>query len=72
MKEKTIAENTASHVCPICGGKKFVECVQDNYAALYPSNKIFSFKSHPLYHEICTNCGTVLRSYVKNPEKLIK
>ena len=25
-----------------------------------------------LYHSVCRNCGSVLRSYVKDPEKLLK
>ena len=24
------------------------------------------------YHSICRNCGSVVRSYVKKPEKLLK
>lgn len=56
--------------CPYCGGKKFALGVQDGYAVVYPADKFFSFKSRKLYHEICLDCGTVVRSYVKNPEKL--
>ena len=25
-----------------------------------------------LYHSVCRNCGSVVRSYVKEPEKLLK
>lgn len=56
--------------CPYCGGKKFALGVQNGYAEVYPADKFFSFKSRKLYHEICLDCGTVVRSYVKKPEKL--
>lgn len=57
--------------CPCCGGNKFVTGKQDGYAEVYPEDAFISFKSQKLYHDICINCGTVVRSYVKKPEKLI-
>lgn len=56
--------------CPYCGGKEFVEGKQSGYATVYPSNKTFTFKTQVLYHKICLNCGTIIRSYVKNPKLL--
>ena len=43
--------------CPYCGKEEFVTGKQ---------------KSKAVYHEICVNCGTIVRSYVKNPENLRK
>lgn len=58
--------------CPYCGSKKFVEAEQSAYGAVYPANKILTFKSQTLYHLICLKCGAVVKSYVKQPEKLLK
>ena len=55
---------------PLLRRKKFALGKQDGYAEVYPADKFFSFKSQKLYHEICLDCGTVVRSYIKNPEKL--
>lgn len=71
MEEKNTEKKENSFVCPLCGGKKLIRCVQNNYADVYPADKVFTFKSQPLYHEICASCGTVVRSFVKNPEKLM-
>ena len=57
--------------CPYCGGYHFIEGKQDGYSAVTPADKALTFKSQVLYHQICLQCGTVVRSYVKNPQKLI-
>ena len=57
--------------CPYCGGEEFVEGKQDGYAAVGPANKTLTFKSQRLYHKICLKCGTVVKSYVKNPKKIV-
>ena len=44
--------------------------VQSGYATV-SANKSLTFKTQNLYHVICLNCGSVIRSFVKNPEKLI-
>ena len=55
--------------CPYCGKEEFVTGKQ---GAVYAGVKNSVLKERALYHEICVNCGTVVRSYVKNPEKLQK
>ena len=57
-------------ICPKCGYKEFVEGSQMNYGAVWP-NKIFTLRRESLHHIICLNCGTVVRSYVKNPHNLV-
>ena len=57
--------------CPYCGGEEFVEGKQDGYADVVPANKTFTLRSEKLYHVICLKCGTVVRSYVKNPKDLV-
>ena len=56
--------------CPYCGGNEIIEAYQTAYAAVTAtSNKL---GGRPLYHSICLKCGSVVRSYVKEPEKLLK
>lgn len=54
--------------CHYCGASNFITAKQAGYANVMRG----IMKSEELHHEICLNCGTVLRSYVKNPERLIK
>lgn len=57
------------YVCPWCGGKDVVEGIQSTYAKVQP-NKALTLKGENLIHVICKNCGTVVRSYVENPQVL--
>ena len=57
--------------CPYCGYNEFIDCKQDGYASISPANKVLSFKTQTLYHKICLNCGTVIKSYIKEPKKLL-
>ena len=54
--------------CPFCGSLEFVEGVHTGYGAINGSGL---FTGADLYHQICRDCGSVVRSYVKNPEKLL-
>ena len=56
--------------CPYCGGTEMIETYQSSYAAVTPVGS--PFRSVSLYHTVCRRCGSVVRSYVKNPEKLLK
>ena len=57
-------------VCPYCGGTEMIESLQSGYAAITAKDNIFGGVS--LYHSVCRNCGSVVRSYVKKPEKLLR
>lgn len=57
-------------VCPYCGESEIIEAYQSSYAAISAMKN--KFASCALYHSICRNCGSVVRSYVTDPEKLIK
>ncbi|AEB74979.1 hypothetical protein IRP63_12090 [Clostridium botulinum] len=52
--------------CPYCGGTEFGEGYQSYQANLLCKNRIF--KNTPIHHVICINCGSIVRSYVNNPE----
>jgi transcription elongation factor Elf1 len=55
--------------CPLCGNNKLVECVQLLQGSLYPTLKAPG-NSQPLYHLVCKECGTVVRSFVKQTKLL--
>ena len=57
-------------VCPYCGGSEIIVAYQDAYGAISAIHN--NLGGCALYHSVCRNCGSVVRSYVKNPEKLLK
>ncbi len=56
--------------CPYCGGTEMIETFQSAYGAVTSHEKKLSGMA--LYHTVCLKCGSVVRSYVKTPEKLLK
>lgn len=56
--------------CPYCNGTQFVNGYQTFHGSVV--SKEGSFKSQELHHKICLSCGSVVRSYVIEPEKLLK
>ena len=56
--------------CPFCHGSEFVEGRQSGHACISSLQNVWY--SGDLYHVICRRCGSVVRSYVKDPEKLLK
>ena len=56
--------------CPYCGGSEIITTCQTAYGAVTNAESILH--SAELYHSVCRNCGSVLRSFVKDPEKLLK
>ncbi|MDU9694009.1 transcription initiation factor TFIIIB [Priestia aryabhattai] len=54
--------------CPKCGSKELGKGRQDSYAVVRPIYKRVSLGS-AVEHIICTDCGLIIESYVKNPEK---
>lgn len=57
--------------CPWCGCKDVVYGAQADRGKVRPARKIIFNEGQVLIHVICKSCGTVLRSYVQNPEKLV-
>lgn len=54
--------------CPFCGGSEFVKGIQGNQGRIYSVHSLK--RSQYLVHIICLECGSVVRSYVNEPEKL--
>ncbi len=67
MKNKAEEQEDSIMKCPYCGREEFVTGKQ---GAAYAGISVSVLKSRAVYHEICLHCGTIVRSYVKNPEKL--
>ena len=60
-----------NQICSHCGADQFVVKKQlKGYAGLVSEEAKFVSGGIALYHEICQNCGTVHRSFVKDVEKL--
>lgn len=57
-------------VCPYCGGIEMITAFQSAYGAVSGVNN--KWGGCALYHTVCRKCGSVVRSYVKEPEKLLK
>lgn len=56
--------------CPYCGGTEMIEALQNGYATLCAKSNQWAGRA--LYHTVCRRCGSVVRCYVKEPEKLLK
>ena len=56
--------------CPHCGSCNNVIGKQSGYARV-TANKCVTFKEQTLYHIICLDCGTIIRSFIKNPKRLV-
>ena len=56
--------------CPYCGGAEMIETFQTGYGAVTATRNKLGGRA--LYHSVCRKCGSVVRSYVKEPEKLLK
>ncbi|MDR4887463.1 transcription initiation factor TFIIIB [Fredinandcohnia sp. QZ13] len=59
--------STKATVCPKCGGEELGKGKHSGYATMYPENKM-SLGS-VIEYIICTECGYIIESYVKKPEK---
>ena len=57
-------------VCPFCGSYEIIAAYQGGYGAVSGVQNRFS--GCALYHSVCRKCGSIVRSYVEDPEKLLK
>ena len=58
-------------ICPHCGGSETLVAQQAGHGAIYPRKRIFSL-GKPLLHIVCKHCGTVIRSYIEDPQDWAK
>ncbi|MDO5755363.1 MAG: Lar family restriction alleviation protein [Tissierellia bacterium] len=65
MQEQILKE-LMKKPCPFCGSNKLYEGKQAYYANI---NR--GFHGRALKHIFCAKCGSIIHSYVENPEKLL-
>ncbi|GIN91160.1 hypothetical protein J22TS1_22110 [Siminovitchia terrae] len=53
--------------CPKCGGKELGKGKYTGYGVMYPDGKMGL--GSDVEYVICTDCGFIIESYVKKPEK---
>ena len=53
--------------CPHCGSSEYFIGKQTGYATMKIS--YWSVIGEEVQHEICASCGTIIRSYIENPQK---
>lgn len=57
--------------CPFCGGEELIETKVTSYGGVYVTYKASKlYRDVPLYATVCRDCGSVVRTYCKDPEKL--
>lgn len=57
--------------CPYCGGSEFIKAMQVGQGGIIGIENAWSSTSQ-LNHVVCRSCGSIVRSYVGDPEKLLK
>lgn len=56
--------------CSYCGCENNVIGIQTSYGRVCADTRML-LNGQALYHVICLECGSVVRSFVKNPERLV-
>ncbi|MGE7929411.1 transcription initiation factor TFIIIB [Lysinibacillus xylanilyticus] len=59
--------STKALECPKCGGKELGKGKHTGYGVMYPDNTMSIGSA--IEYIICTECGFIIESYVKKPEK---
>lgn len=62
MKEVKIEQ------CPFCGGKEFIDGRMSSYGGVSIEKGLRASAVHAV---VCRDCGSIVRSYVSNAEKLL-
>jgi len=57
-------------ICPHCGGTETVIGKQDGEGRIFAKAAITIMFGTKVFHIVCRNCGTIIRSYVEDPSKL--
>lgn len=57
--------------CPYCGAREFVKGLQMGQGNIKPTESLIKAafsNGSPVYHILCINCGSIVRSYVKEKD----
>jgi ribosomal protein L37E len=57
--------------CPYCGNTEFIQAMQSYQGGIWGIENQWGL-GQELHHIICRRCGSVVRSYVRYPEALLK
>lgn len=57
-------------ICPYCHGQNFILAQQQSDGTL-AYHEIVTLDPGRLYHIICLNCGTVVRTFMEDPSVLL-
>ena len=56
--------------CPFCKGENIIEAnLATSHPASLVSDDFFERREH-IYAEVCLNCGSIIRLFVKEPKRL--
>lgn len=69
-KQKENEDDVIELRCPYCDGTEIVEATQGGYGQITAVTSPWYACS--VFHLVCRDCGTIIRSFVKDPEKLVK
>ena len=58
-------------VCPYCGGTATATGKTSGYGRIISKKALTMLNAQDMFHVICLDCGTVIRSYVEYPKQLI-
>ncbi len=56
--------------CPFCGGTEFIECQVAAYGGVFVTTG--GFRNEAVWATVCRDCGSVVRAFCKNTEKLYR
>lgn len=57
--------------CPFCGSEELIEAAMSSYGGSYLIPINGGLRSTALFATVCRDCGSVVRTYCKDPEKLL-
>lgn len=57
-------------ICPYCRGRNFILAQQTTDGTL-TCQEITTLEPGRLYHLVCLNCGTIVRTFVEDPGVLL-
>lgn len=63
MKEVKIEQ------CPFCGSEQLLEVIVSSYGGV-SINLVGKLRSARLFATVCRDCGSIIRTFCKEPEKL--
>ncbi len=70
MAKENIMKEVKIEKCPFCGGEEMIQTRVASYGGAYLTPANNSWRSAALFATVCRDCGSVVRTYCQDPEKL--